>query len=272
MQIAVWSNESRSGTTLCSCVLATLLAARQGYKTFITHSLMNNTKMEKYLLKSSERQAILQIGDTGIEALLRTCRNGKLSPDILHNFSQSLLSHSNLDLLDSQVIYDESEEVNKSFLYYLKIAKRYYDVTVVDLNSKLSKSLMDSVLHESDVLLIVTTVDHFDLEDLRNRKREIEDKHKNLRVVVLINGYDERSSISKSKLLLGFEKKNTFLIPYQIELQDSCNRSDLLDFMLRQLYSKRRDSMSKYIRQYEEMIKEILVSYQQEERTETQHA
>ncbi|MBN2220974.1 MAG: hypothetical protein JW708_02130 [Vallitaleaceae bacterium] len=272
MQIAVWSNSNKSGTTLNACVLATVLAARHGYKTFLTHTLMNTIKMEKYLLKPQERQKKINIGDSSIEALLRTCRNGKLSSDILHNFCQSLLSHSNLDLLDSQESFEETEEENISFLYYLKVAKRFYDISVVDIDTKVSRELQQKILEDSDVLLMISTPDQFELEQLRVKKKEIEEQNKSVRIIVGINRYDERSGISKNKLITGFDRKKTFLLPYQVELQDHCNRSDLLDFVLRQLNSKRKDEMAEYINRFESMVKEILLSYQQEENKEEAYA
>lgn len=272
MQIAVWSNTNKSGTTLNACVLATILAARHGYKTFITHTLMNNTKMERYLLKPLERQKKLNIGDSSIEALLRTCRNGKLSSDILHNFCQSLLSHSNLDLLDSQESYLENEEENISFLYSLEIAKRFYDISVIDIDSRASEKLLDRMLEGSDVLLMMATPDFYELELLREKKKEIEEKHKKLKIIVGVNRYDSRSCFAKNKLLVGQDRKRSFTLPYQVELQDSCNRSDLLDFILRQLHSKRKDGMAEFMNCFENMIKEILLSYQQEDRQEEEYA
>ncbi len=56
MQVVIWSDPNyATGQTTLATLIATLIACKKGYKTFLTSSLLRDESLEHYSLKPFER-------------------------------------------------------------------------------------------------------------------------------------------------------------------------------------------------------------------------
>jgi len=263
MQIALWSNEGKgSGTTTLSSVLATRLAANHNYKLFLTHCLTSDLSMEAYLLKPSEQKQLNTLGESNVDGLFRLIKNGKLTKDKVKDYCFSLLAHSNLDFLTTRKGYDLDESFNLNFGYLLFTARQFYDISLIDLEIPFEHPLFQSVIKETDILVVVCPQNSYRLhqmtEMLEANRGRIEAS--GTKIMYVINKGNRSSEITKSKV---FGKKKPFLIPYEAEIMENCNRGELVDFLLRHCYSRRKNSMSHFMDSVDSIIKEMLKLYEE---------
>jgi cellulose biosynthesis protein BcsQ len=264
MQIALWSDGSGGvGTTTVASVMATIIAANYNYKTLITHSLTKDLSMEYYLLKENERTMKGFVGESNVEGLFRLINNGKLTSQMIPNYCFSLFSHSNLDFLNTNKLFEASESFCHNYMYLLYLAKQFYDVIVVDLNVEMNHALFDKVLQESDVFIVVGNQNRHKLTSMIsevNKHKELIRKA-NMQTHLIINQYNAMSSMGFASFTKNLKIKKPKTLPYQVELIDMCNKNDLVDFTLRQLYNKRSGDFDLYLKTTQDIVSGIMKEF-----------
>ncbi len=237
MQIVLWSNRPGNGVTSFASVLATLIAVKGSYKTLLAHPMMKDLSMESYLLSQAERSRYSQLGDSGSEGLFRLIENGRLEAPFIKDYCFSLLSRSNLDFLYSENLYEDGPNHQNNFLYLLNKAEDFYDVTVTDLNLPMGHPLFYKILEEADVLLIVAGQNRYELSELMKVLSEEKDRLRgmNLHIQLAVHPFDERSTLKLKQLVKSFKIKTPLSISYDVGVKDACNRSNLLDYTLREI-------------------------------------
>jgi len=263
MQIALWSNEGKgSGTTTLTSVLATRLAANHNYKIFLTHCLTSDLSMESYLLKPSEHKQLTTLGESNVDGLFRLIKNGKLTKDTVKDYCFSLLAHSNLDFLTTRKGYELDESFNINYGYLLYTARQFYDIALIDLEIPFEHPLFHSVIKETDILVVVCPQNRYRLHQmtlmLEANRGSIEAS--GTKIIYVINKSNSQSETTKK---VAFGKKKPFLIPYEPDILENCNRGELVDFLLRHCYSRRKNSMSLFMDSVDSIIKEMLKLYEE---------
>lgn len=264
MQIALWSNELRgSGCSTLAGILATTIAANHNYKTFVTHCLTDDLSLEEYLLKSSERQMSNNLGESNVDGLFRLIKNGKLTKDTVKDYCYSLLAHSNLDFLNTRTGYEMDNAFILNYTYLLFMARQFYDVSLIDMEISIENPLFFKVMQETDVLVVVCSQNKY---RLRQMHKSLEAHRERIeaagtKIILVLNQVDGESQVG-NKLIPGL--KIDCIIPYMTEIMDSCNRGELVDFLLRRCYSKRNNSMSQCMDKIQKLIAEILKQYEED--------
>jgi len=266
MQIAVWSNCIQgAGATTVTTLLATLTAAHHNYKTLLSHTMTGDLSMENYILDEEEINRIKEVGESGVDGLFRLLKNGKLDPEKIKDYSYSLLSHSNLDFLSSQRVYQDEQGFRHNYLYLLYMARQFYDVVFVDLNVPMESELFSKVLADSDVLLVVGKQNAYQLGELMNKVTHYKDmlRKSNTKILFTINAFDQESTMTVKKLVQPLNIKTPSKITYCVEVIDSCNRHDLVDFVLRHIHSKKKDKVSRFIQDTNQIVEEMMELFQE---------
>lgn len=275
MQIAIWSKKANSGVTVTAISLATYIAAQYGYKTLLSHSFCQDLAMEYYVQK--QEPTSIQIGESSLDSLLRLSKNGRLTTETVKDYCLSLLSHSNLDFMNSQRIYAADESFLNSYQFLLHLAGQYYDVSVIDLSRCIGQTMFDQVLTESEVSIEVVNQNQYQISQavkqktvqwqeagqLPKPKQEsvektaipVMDRQKQ---ILLVNRYDSKSTISKKQLLdkSGLQAQmqrpgkdgRILTAAYATELIDQSNRRQLVDYLLRQIHNLKKTDFSYYLK------------------------
>jgi MinD-like ATPase involved in chromosome partitioning or flagellar assembly len=264
MQIALWSNElTGTGTSTLTGVLATTIAASHTYKTFVTHCLTGDLSLEAYLLKPSERQLCNTIGESNTEGLFRLIKNGKLTKDTVKDYCYSLLAHSNLDFLNTRMGYEIDETFILNYTYLLYMARQFYDVCLIDLEISIENPLFYKVLKETDILVVVCSQNTYRMRQIQTIIETNREKIEafGTKIIFVMNQYDlDSTSIKRREVGMPIQS----VIPYSTEIMDSCNRGELVDFLLRRCYSLRKNSMTGFMQRIQSLIAEILKQYEEE--------
>ena len=237
MQIVLWSDEKDcAGTTSLTAVLAALIAIKGNYKTLLTHPMIRDTSMESYLLNQQERAGYGAHGESQAEGLFRLLKNGRLDAASIKDYSYSLLSRSNLDFICTNRLFDDAEEHWNNYLYLLHKSQEFYDMTVTDLHVPVTHPLFYRSLENADVLLVAASQNQVALKRLMDTLTSEKEKLRamDLHIQLVIHPFDRESSVTLKQMVKSYRIKSPHSIAYDIRLKDACNRSELLDYVLRE--------------------------------------
>lgn len=260
MLIALWSNEKyETGVTTLACVLSTLISAKYSYRTLLTHPMTSDMSMENYVLKAIERNHPFSIGESDTDALFRLIKNGKISSDEIKDYCYSLLGQSNLDLLQTDKIYEETASHHMTYSYLLHLAKNFYDVIVVDLQVNMESPIFEMVIKECDAIISVANQNSLCIKETIDKyNTTIKPLNSKAYHKVIVNRYDLDSSIS-FKRLVGTEVKTCVTVPYKKEIMDGCNRSELVDVLLKHFYYGKKSPLYDFYKPFTKMTDKILI-------------
>lgn len=260
MKIVLWSNQrGTSGSSTLSAALATMIAVRGNHKTFLSHPMMKDQSLESYLLSEKERTRYSDISETGADGLFRLLQNGRLESEVIKDYSYSLLSRSNLDFLCSKKVYCDEVEHHNNYLYLLHKASEFYDVLVTDLNVPARHPMFYPSLKGADVLLIVAPPSQYALGELMAILSKEKDKLRqmNLHIQLVMHPVDARCSVAVKQIIKPHRIKLPMTISYDSGIKDACNRSNLLDYCLKEsTYDGHRKKV--YFKDLEKLAEKVM--------------
>jgi cellulose biosynthesis protein BcsQ len=237
MLISFWSpNHGQTGTTSTTIAMATIIALVHNFKILVAHSLYERSTLERCYIKNRThiQEDLLEINDNGLDALKRLARNGRLTPDMISNYTTSLLTNRRLDLLqgvDEHQLLKASEDTTL-LRQIFNSAKQAYDLVFIDVHSGLSKALTHHIIEDSDLVIVCLNQNMNLLEDYTKEpayKVLLQNKIV-IHSVGLYNG-ESKYTMKNIKKRYGFDHVMNF--PYNIGFQDACNNSQILDFFMR---------------------------------------
>ena len=203
MQISLWSNMHGQGTTSSiSAAVASTIAQKTALKTLIAHNQIERSALEGYLFKESRQgvHVIQSLRNQGIDALIRLIKNGRLKPEMVADYTHSILKNHRMDLLlgteKKQKIAKEDQEL---LLNILSCAKDFYDIIIMDVHSGLKENNSLKILQGSDIIVFCINQNSFLLEDLTAVFEE-HDFMKQKRAAFVLARYEKHAGMTTGNL------------------------------------------------------------------------
>jgi MinD-like ATPase involved in chromosome partitioning or flagellar assembly len=262
MQIAFWSTvHGQTATTSSALAIATMTAINNNYKTLIAHTHIQNSTLEKCFLSHRElnKDGIFDFSDNGIDALCRLAKHGRLTPDIISNYTVSLLQNSRLDLLAGTIKEDKElfEKEESTLRKIFACSNSYYDLIFVDVHSGLNSNFSNLILDSSDLIVVCLNQNRFVIEDYI---REIQNKEvfKDKKILINLGMYDNDSKNRVNNILRKYKFKNIITVPYNTQFKDECNNSTVLDFLIRNIRTKKDTPNYTFIKELQKSVETLL--------------
>lgn len=236
MQIAFWSNMHGQAATTANAVAAScIISQKTSYKTLVAQNHVELNALERYLLREREQAAIrmLDFTNQGVDALVRLYKNGRLRPEMIPDYTWSLMKNHGLDLLfgseKRENLYAENQDLLLSIFQY---ARESYDLIILDLHSGLHETNSRRFLEASDVIVYCLCQNRSLLDDFR-RTLDENPALKEKRSAYVISRYESSASLTVGNLSreYGLDSKLVFPIPYHVGFMDACNNGRVFDFM-----------------------------------------
>lgn len=236
MQIAFWSNmHGQAATTANAVATACFMSMKTSYRILVTHNHVEMNALEHYLLRKREQAAIRMLDYTnqGLDALIRLYKNGRLRPEMIPDYTWSLMKNHGLDLLFGSVkresLYAENQDL---LLNIFMCAKACYDLIILDLHSGLEGTNSRKLLENSDIIVCCLSQNRALLDDFRRTMEE----HPVLlgkRVAYVISRFEPESSLTLGNIAREYDldAKSLFPVPYHVGFMDACNNGRVFDFM-----------------------------------------
>ncbi len=244
MQIAFWSTvHGQTATTSNAIALTLSIALHHDYKILIGHSHASRSTLERSLTGAQyEQQNMLTFSDHGMDALTRLAKNGRLSSDMIHNYTTPILSKSRLDMMmgTTQKNIGELQEQHQLLQQIFNYANQYYDLVAIDVHSGLSHQLTRTLLEHSQLIVICLNQNKAVLNDFLE-VQEYKDFFKDKKHVVCLGMFNKLSKQSIKNTIKQYRFNPVITVPYHIGFQNSCNNCNVVDYFIRNMYVRKTD-------------------------------
>lgn len=242
--VTFWSNgKEETAKTLSVVAVATDMAIEHNYKILLLSTNYNDDTLEScFWERQKPKKSIVNLAppgavvefDNGIEGLAKVIKSGKMSPELINNYTK-IVFKDRLDVLLAikSGSYDEYLRLRDIYPEILKAANQYYDLILVDVNKGLDSEFIRQILKESD--LVVTNITQRtkiidDFMALREKEKMFLRKNN----MLLIGRYDKFSKYTAKNIAryMGI-KEEPSVIPYSTLFFEACNEGKVADFFLR---------------------------------------
>jgi len=242
--VTFWSNgKEETAKTLSIAAIATNMAIEHNYKILLLSTNYNDDTLERcFWEKQKPKKSLMELAppgamvelDNGIEGLAKVIKSGKMSPELINNYTK-IVFKDRLDILQSirSSSYDEYERVREIYPDIIKAANQYYDLIFIDINKGLGNEFIRNILKESDLVITNITqrlriIDEF--MELREKEKIFLRKNN----MLLIGRYDKFSKYSAKNIARYMGIKDEIeVIPYSTLFFEACNEGKVADFFLR---------------------------------------
>jgi hypothetical protein len=197
----------------------------------VSHAHSRRVALEQAFVKLRTREELAFADDSGIDAVERLARNGKLSPDMIRNYTLPLLK-DRLDLLTGSVKPDKVfiAGMKEVLPAVMESANRYYNLTLMDAGSGMGSGWTQTMLQQADVVIISLNQNRSVLERFFQQRNGLEGKQR----LFVLGQYDARSDNTAKNIARRHKDSGPFYpIPHNPGLLDAAQEGRILDFVFR---------------------------------------
>ena len=263
--ISFWSNgKEETGKSSSIVAITTLLAINHNYKILVLDTKYNDCFYENCYWEEDKTQKLINGKQTkvniesGISGLAKAILSNKTSPEIVTNYTR-IVFKNRLELLTSKNVDKEEYETHKKiFKNIAKIASKYYDLVVIDIDNELDKNIKDELLQISDIVIASLP------QKLRKINEYLEIKQndyifKEKKIVPILGRYDKYSKYTAKNIARYIkEKKGICFIPYNTLFFEACNEGKVADFFIKFRKANPKDKNSFLINSTKSAIEKII--------------
>lgn len=250
MSIITFWNDTReqSGKTLTSVAIATRMAIERNSKILlISTSIADNTMKKCFWGEENKKNNFLGTKtsniavENGIEGLLKLVTSNKLEPSIITDYTKVVFK-GRLEILTGPAgtigrsLEGNIEDFKKQQEFYpdlIKMANRYYDMVIVDLDKMLTSKVREEILKISDVNVFVLSQRMESINRYIELKQMNQDLIRNRCIPVIgkyINNY--KYNVKNIARFLQ-EKKEMDLLPLNLLYMEAAEEANVADLLLK---------------------------------------
>ena len=264
--VTFWnSTDEQCGTTSGSIALATQVAIEHNIKVLLITTSFNDRLIKDSFWLEKKKSAFSlftdnrsELDNSGIEGLDRIIRSNKISPEMIKDYTQVVLT-GRLEILlgleDSRGQYDLIKE---RYSQVISLAGKYYDLVIVDLDNQVGEQTVIDILKDSDI--VVSTVSQR-VKQIEKAKENIE-KNKlltNENTIITIGRYMENTkynikNISRS-VLKSKDLVNT--IPYNSLFFEATQEAKIIDLFLSLTKIREKDTNYFFLQEIKRLYETI---------------
>lgn len=178
--------------------------------------------------------------------LMRMARNGLLQSQSLANYTTPLLKSSQLDVMADVSLEGAQREELNVFGQVLNMAKDVYDLVLLDLHSGLNKDYIQTLLDNSDGVVINNNQNLQSLYALGDVLKRCQFQRQPL---LCIGRYEKQSKMNERLIKKLTGSKQLITVNYNPKLIDVINEGTMLDYFGRHYYSKRQNNNDPFFKQ-----------------------
>lgn len=246
MIISFWStHHGQPGTTTNMISIGLCAALKFKMKVLLASAQSGQGNLKSMLIPHQQNDESM-VGQGSAVDLMRIARNGLLQPQSLANYTTPLLKSSQLDVMADVSLEGVQKEELNVFGQVLNMAKDVYDLVLLDLHSGLNKDYIQTLLANSDGVVVNNNQK---LQSLDALEGVLQNNHFQHSPLLCIGRYEKLSKMNVRliKKITGF--KQIITVDYNPKLIDVINEGAMLDYFGRYYYSKRQNSNISFFKQ-----------------------
>lgn len=275
--ITFWSNtHKQTGQSMSLIAAATSMAIEHNYKILIMSTQYNDDTLELCFGGTDKNKKLLNklVGnsniavDNGIEGLSKVANSGRLTPDLIPNYTH-VVYKNRLEILYS---YKEVED-RPTKEEYLKAKEKYkdiiqnanniYDMVFVDLDKGLNDEMVRQILNISDVVVYNVEQKISMINDFIKLKNDTA-KEKKDNLLLNIGRFDSHSKYTVKNIsrYVGLRRDIT-VIPYNTLYNEAANEENVADLFLKIRKVSGEDRNAKFVKEVQETSEKIIYKLQE---------
>lgn len=248
MLISVWSNmHGQAGASATAAAVASSLALKTACKVLVAHNHIERSALEGYFFRhpADVEKTIQSLSNQGLDALIRLLMNGRLRPEMVGDYTYSLLKNHRLDVLAGTAKRERTAAKDPDvMLSIINCARGFYDLIILDVHSGTYENSSLRILENSDMIIFCINQNTFLLDDLA----EIKNKYpflKQKQAAHVISRYDNGGLVSRGNIArkYGIDKSSLFEFPNSTNFMDALNTGRVFEFIV--LSQKTKDRADK---------------------------
>ncbi|KQY91022.1 hypothetical protein ASD24_24820 [Paenibacillus sp. Root52] len=237
-QIAFWSPYRGSGQTSSMAAIAASLGSEYHIRCLIAQTENRESSLEHAFSRSlnnfsrtlSQVTGSRSISGTGIDAVLRIARSGKLEGGAVKNNAQ-IIEKERLDLLSSSDQKDATllESASDLIRSVFEQARKYYNIVMLDLPAGDDSELTRKLIAASDVVVVCLPQSQRSLDAYFNKEiwpSALRGKN----TVLLFTQHDSSSKYKAVNITRKYKSPKGLVIPYNTTFKDAMNDGDTKGF------------------------------------------
>lgn len=260
-QIAFWGIGHGTGVTASVGALAALIGSEYGIRTLVSQPQGEENTLERAFARSINvygRDQAAEAG-TGLDALVRLARSGKLERETVKNNAWMIERHR-LDLLGGSERMNRLQFENAGGLIgnIYANARAYYDCILLDVRSGADSPAAAQVLEDADLVVVCLNQNIGMLERYFDRSGWPEQLH-GKKQQLLFSGYDPDSKYKASSILRKYGYRDSALtLPYNSDFRDAVNDGDIKGFIARSRPLDRKHGNYRFIAEARRTAQKLL--------------
>lgn len=237
MAIITFWNDGKVETnqSMTIAAVATAIAINYDYKILVVNTKHYDTSLEYAFESKNNINSMFSKGKTdlamGISGVAKAIASHKTSPEIITNYTRIILR--NLELLTEKKTDEDEFDRYKGYIKdILKLANKYYDLVLVDLEGNIEEQEVKEFIEMSEVN-VATLVQNLNVIDdyikLREKNSIMQDK----KWIVSVGKYDAKSKYTVKNISKYIKWKNVYGIPYNTMFSMDAPEGKVADYIIR---------------------------------------
>lgn len=234
--ITFWNDgKAETGQSMTLAAVATTLAINYNYKILMINTKHEDKSLERAFEAKNSINNIFTKGkmdlDTGLSGVAKAIMSNKTSPEIITNYTKIIFR--NLELLtDKNVNNEDFERYMKYIKEIIKLANRYYDIVLVDLEGNIGNQNIKQILQMSNIN-VVTLVQNINVLDDFIEQKSKNEILKEDKVLISIGKFDEKSKYTARNIAKYIKKKKVYKIPYNTIFSMDAPEGKVADYFIK---------------------------------------
>lgn len=268
--VSFWSNGiGETGKTASIAAIATYLAIQHNYKILILDTKYNDYSYQDCYWQEDKTISLIHKEDaktniaSGITGLSKAILSNKTSPEIITNYTR-IIFKDRLELLtDTDTEIEDYETHKRIFRDIAKIASKYYDLVLVDVDMGVGKNTVNSLLEISDLIVSTLSQKMRQINDYLNEK-ETNIIFQEKAIIPLLGRYDKNSKYTAKNVSRYMrEREKVCTIPYNTLFFEACNEGTVDDFFIKFRKINPKDKNALFIEEVKRAAERIIYKLQE---------
>lgn len=242
--------QSRYGTTSSCIAYATWLSIQHNIKVLLITTSFNDKLINESFWPEQKKKSFGFLGGNykigvetnGIVGLDRMIRSNKLSPDIITDYAQIVLTNRLEIITGVQNNKEQYDSVKEKYAQIIAQAGKYYDMVVVDLDRNVGRQAEIEILKESDVVVSLVPQKAKKIEEIEKMIYE-GTFLKEQNTIMAIGKYMSETKYNAKNITRNVLKRKELIntIPYNNLFFESSQEGTVIDLFINLMRIKDRD-------------------------------